>query len=71
MQTGEFPGWDRSQVSVIKIRAVSQFTTIATTKAVCHDLAPHAKTVIDAANALRLLSSVSRSIANWPCFNWL
>ena len=31
LQTGEFPGWDRSPVTFIKISAVSQFATIATT----------------------------------------
>ena len=33
LQTGEFPGWDRSPVDFIKKRsAVSQFATIATTR---------------------------------------
>jgi len=31
LQTGEFPGWDRSLVTFIKTRAVSQFATIAAT----------------------------------------
>ena len=43
LQTGEFPGWDRSPVAFIKkTRAVSQFATIATTDNIrsrlsCHD----------------------------------
>ena len=31
LQTGEFPGWDRSPVAFIRTRVVSQLATIATT----------------------------------------
>ena len=31
LQTGEFPGWNRSPVALIRTCVVSQFATIATT----------------------------------------
>src|SRR6218665_3869395 len=35
LQTGEFPGWDRSPVAFIRTCVVSQFATIATHKLLC------------------------------------
>jgi len=35
LQTGEFPGWDRSPVAFIRTYVVSQFATIATTLDIC------------------------------------